>query len=82
MDLVTFIEEICNGKLHFLCSEIAELKLAHYVKSVQLRSFFYPNTGKYGPEKALHFMQWQLCRIHDIHGNRLLKNQVYYSKDI
>ena len=40
MDLVAFIEEICNGKLHFLCSEIAELKLAHYVKSVQLRSFF------------------------------------------
>ena len=27
-DLVTFIEEIFNGKLHFLCSEIAFLKIS------------------------------------------------------
>ena len=30
VDLVTFTEEILNGKLHFLCSEILTLELDKY----------------------------------------------------
>ena len=37
VDLVTFTEEILNGKLHFLCSEFAA---AHHPNTGKLMEFF------------------------------------------
>ena len=34
-DLVTFTEEILNGKLHFLCSDLAIIKICDHSKVIE-----------------------------------------------
>ena len=50
------------------------------MKSVQIGSFFYPNTGKYGPERtpcldAFHAVLWNSCSKPEY--VRLLQNTAF-----
>ena len=46
--------ETCAAIFYFDNSEVGT-KTTHCMKSVQIQSFFGPNTGKYGPEKNCVF---------------------------
>ena len=46
-DLVTFTEEILNGKLHFLCSVLLEELITKHIRKNENRALYLPNFSSF-----------------------------------
>ena len=68
-DLVTFTEEILDGKLHFLCSEIALTVITDYARFLKLLQITFKNIANYG----------RYCKLR--HYYKLRRNRVIFWSD-